>query len=88
MDQQHTPDPLGPWPAHAHTRHLAATRGTQHSSDCFIGHAVITRNVTQRFPLLDPLEHGCPRGGRDLPARIGLSLRVARQRYQQRIVKG
>jgi hypothetical protein len=45
-------------------------------------------DVTERLPLVDPLEHGCPRGGRDLPARIRYSLRVARQRHKQRIVKG
>jgi hypothetical protein len=71
----------------AHTSDLAATRSTQHSLDRLIGHAVLTRDVTERFSLLDPLEHDCPRGGWDLPARIGLGLRMARQRHQPRIVK-
>jgi hypothetical protein len=44
--------------------------------------------ATEWFPLLDPLKYGCPSGGWDLPARIGLSLRMVRQRYQQRMVKG
>src|SRR6266516_5647901 len=79
---------LATWVLRAHTSHLALTRGTQHPPDCFIGHAVITRNVTERFPLLNPLEHGSPFRGRDFPARIRCGLRVARQRYQQRIVKG
>ena len=39
-------------------------------------------------PLLDPLEHGCPCRGRDLPARIRDGLRVGRQSYQQRMVQG
>jgi len=59
----------------------------EHSPDRLIGH-VITGEVTERFPLLDPLEHGCPGRGRDLPARSRDNLRVARQRYQQRMVKG
>ena len=29
---------------------------------------VPTREVTQRVPLVDPLEHGCPCRGRDLEA--------------------
>ncbi len=61
---------LARWVIRAHTSHLAATRGTQHTPDRLIGHAVITRDVTERFPLLDPLEHGCPCRGRDFPARI------------------
>jgi hypothetical protein len=72
----------------AHTSHLAATRGTQHTPNRLIRHAVIPRDVTERFPLLDTLEHGCPCRGRDLPARIRDSLRVARQRQQPRMVKG
>jgi hypothetical protein len=39
-------------------------------------------------PLLDPLKHGCPCRGRDLPARIRYGLRVARQRQKPRMVKG
>jgi hypothetical protein len=55
----------------AHTSHLASTRcSTQHPPDRLIGHAVSTRDVTERFPLLDPLQHGCPCRGWDLPARI------------------
>jgi hypothetical protein len=76
------------WVIRAHTSHLAATSNTQHSPDRFIRHAVIKRDVTQRFSLLDTLEHGAPCRGRDLPARIRYSLRVARQRQKQRIVKG
>jgi hypothetical protein len=72
----------------AHISHLAATRGTEYTTDCLIGHAVITRDITKRFPLLDTPEHGCPFRRRDLPARIRYNLRVARQRHQQRIVKG
>ena len=72
----------------AHLSHLAATRGTQHSPDRLIRHTVITGDVTERFSLLDPLEHGCPCRGRDLPARIRSGLRVARQRHQQWMVKG
>jgi hypothetical protein len=66
------------WVICAHTSHLAATRGTQYTPDRLRRHAVITRDVTERFPLLDPLEHGCPGRGRDLPARIRFGLRVAR----------
>ncbi len=62
----------------AHTSHLPATSGSQHTPDRLIGHAVIARDVTERFSLLDTLEHGCPFRGRDLPARIRGSLRVAR----------
>src|SRR5260370_39659864 len=91
MDLEHTTDLLHPLPAHAdaacgilatwviraHTSHLA-TSGTQYTPDRLIRYAVITRDVTERFPLLDPLEHGCPCRGRDLPARISYGLRVAR----------
>jgi hypothetical protein len=49
---------------------------------------VPTGDVTEWFPLLDTLEHDTPLRGWDLPARIDLSLRVSRQRNQQRIVKG
>ena len=45
-------------------------------------------DVTERVSLLDTLEHGCPCRGRDLPARIRSGVRVAKQRYQQRMVKG
>jgi hypothetical protein len=45
-------------------------------------------DVTEWFSLLDPLEHGSPFCRRDLPARIGSGVKVARQRCQQRIVKG
>jgi hypothetical protein len=80
------------YPCHAadpsHTSHLAATRGTQHSPDRLIGHAVITRDVAQRFPLFNTLEHSCPCRGRDLPARIRYGLRVGRQRQKPRMVKG
>jgi hypothetical protein len=72
----------------AHTSHLAATSSTQHSPDRLIRHAVIMRDVTERFPLLDPLEHGFPFRGSDLPARISFGMRVARQRHKQRLVKG
>jgi hypothetical protein len=72
----------------AHTSHLAATRGTQHSPNHLIRYAVIMRNVTERFPLLDPLEHSCPCRGRDLPARIKDGVRVVRQRQKPRMVKG
>ena len=44
--------------------------------------------MTERFSLLGPLEYGSPGRGRDLPARIRDSLRVARQSHQQRLVKG
>ena len=71
----------------AHLSHLAATRGTQHTPDRLIRHAVIPGDVTQGFSLLDTLEHGSPFRGRDLPARISYGLRVARQRYQHWIVK-
>ncbi len=95
-------DLLRPLPAHAdavsgmqaiyvtrtHTSHLATTRSTQHSPDRFIRHALIPRDVTERFSLLDSLEHGCPFRGRNLPARIRYGLRVERQSYQQRMVKG
>ncbi len=84
---QTLPAMLATWVLHAHTSHLAAMRGTQHTPDRLIRHAVITRDVTERFPMLDPLEHGSPCRGRDLPARIRYGLRVARQKYQQRMVK-
>jgi hypothetical protein len=54
--------------APAHTSHLPAPSGTQHPTDRLIGHAIITRDVTERFPLLDPLEHSFPYRGRDLEA--------------------
>ena len=78
------------WPGEirAHTSLLAATRGPQYTPDRLIRHTVITSDVTERFPLLDPLEHGCPCRGWNLPARIRFGVRVARQRYQQRMVKG
>ncbi len=79
---------LAMWIIRAHTSHLAATRSTQHSPDRLIRHAVITRDVTERFSLLDTLEHGSPFRGRDLPARISYCMRMARQRHQQRMVKG
>jgi len=44
--------------------------------------------VTEWFSLLDTLEYGSPLREWDLPARIGSSLRVVRQRYRQRMVKG
>jgi hypothetical protein len=47
----------------------AATRSTQHPPDRLIGRTAITCKVTERLPLLDPLEYGCPHGGRDLPAK-------------------
>ena len=51
---------LARWLIHAHTSHLAVTRSTQHPSDRLIGHAVSTRDLSQRFTLLDPLQHGQP----------------------------
>ena len=71
---------LATWLIRAHTSHLAATRGTQHTPDRLRRHTVITREVTERLPLLDPLEHGFPCRGRDLPARSRYGVRVARQR--------
>ena len=79
---------LATWVIWAHTSHLAATRGTQHTPDRLIRHAVITRDVTERFPLFDTLEHGFPCRERDLPARISYCMRVARQRQKPRMVKG
>ncbi len=73
---------LAMWVIRAHTSHLAATRGTQHTPDRLIRHAVIPRDVSERFPLLDTLDHGFPCRGRDLPARIRCGLRMARQRHQ------
>jgi hypothetical protein len=46
---------LAMWVIRAHTSYLAATRSTQHAPDRLIGYAVITRDVTQRFSLLDTL---------------------------------
>ncbi len=79
---------LTTWVIRAHTYHLAATRGTQHTPNRFIRHAVITGNLSQWFPLLDTLEHSRPCRGRDLPARIRDGLRVARLRQKPRMVKG
>ena len=76
------------WVIRAHTSHLVATCGPQHSPDRLIRHAALTGDVTERFPLLDTLEHGFPGRGRDLPARIRCGLRVVRQRQKPRIVKG
>ena len=76
------------WVIRAHTCHLAATRGMQHPPYRLIRHAVITRDVTERFPLLDTLEDCFPRRGRDLPARIRDGVRVGRQRQKPRMVKG
>ena len=72
----------------AHPSHLAATRGTQHSPDRLIRHTIIGGDVTERFPLLDTLEHGSPCRGWDLPARIRCGLSMAKQRQKPRIVKG
>lgn len=45
----------------------AATRSTEYTTDCLIGHAVITRDATERFTLLNPT-------GARLPiARVGSS---------------
>jgi len=100
MDLELTQDPLRPLPAHAargvlatgviraHTSHLAATRGVKYPPDCLIRHAVITSDVPEGFPLIDPLEDGRPGRGRDLPARVRDGLRVARQRQKPRMVKG
>jgi hypothetical protein len=71
----------------AHTSHLPAPSGTQHTPDRLIRHAVITGNLSKWLSLLDPLEHGFPCRGRDLPARIRDGLRVARQRQKTRMVK-
>jgi hypothetical protein len=53
---------VSPWRGliRAHTSHSVAMGGTQDTPDRLIGHAIITCDVTQRFPLLDTLEHGCP----------------------------
>jgi hypothetical protein len=102
LNLEHTTHLLRPLPTHADAvcgilaicviyariSHLAATCSTQHSSDSFIRHAVIIRDVTERFSLLDTLQHGSPFRGRDLPARIRYSLRVAGQRQKPRMVKG
>ena len=65
---------LATWVIRVHTSHLAATRGTQHTPDLLIRHAVITRDVTERFPLLDTLEHGFPcRGWRGRDRSLGWS---------------
>jgi len=79
---------LDRWLIRAHTSHLATTCGAQHPPNRLIRHAVITRDVTYRFPPLDTLEHSRPCRGRDLPARIRDGLRVARQRQKPRMVKG
>jgi hypothetical protein len=92
MDLEHTTDMLRPLPAYAdaactilttlviraHMSHLAATRRSQYPPDRLIRYAVIMGNLTERFPLLDPPEHGCPCQRRDLPARISYGLRVVR----------
>ncbi len=99
LDQEHTPEPLRPLSAHVDAAcstdqvgdpgsHIPLSGDAQHSPDRLIRHAVITGDVTERFPLLDPLEHGSPLRGRDLPARIRYSLKVAGQRQKPRIVKG
>ncbi len=46
---------------------------------------MITREVTDPFPMLDTLEYGFPYRGWDLPARLRYGLRVARQRHKQRL---
>jgi hypothetical protein len=67
---------------------VSSESGTQHTSGRLIRHAVITGDVTERFPLLDTLEYGNPSRGWDLPTRIRYSLMVAKQTHEQRIVKG
>jgi hypothetical protein len=47
---------------------LSGESGTQYTADRLIRHAVIMGDVTERPPLFDPLEHGCPCGGLDLEA--------------------
>jgi hypothetical protein len=93
-DREHTMDSHRALPAHAddacgilatrltcaHTSHLAATSGTQHTADRLIRHAVISRDVTERFSLLDTPKHGFPCRGRDLPTRIRCGLRVTKLR--------
>ena len=79
---------LAMWVIRAHTSHLAATRSPQDTPNRLIRHAVIPRDVTKRFSLLDSLEHVFPFRGRDLPARIRDSLTVATQRQKPRMVEG
>jgi hypothetical protein len=45
-------------------------------------------NLSQRLPLFNTLEYGCPGRGRDLPARIRNSWEIARQGNTQRMIKG
>src|SRR5205814_6993759 len=84
---QMLPAMLAKWVLLAHTPYSEAMRGTQHSPDRLIRHPIITGDVTERFPLLDSLEHGCPYRRLYLPVRISYGLRVARQSHQQRKVK-
>src|SRR5436190_16532742 len=100
--REHTPDLLRPLPAYAdtvcsteqvgdpcsHVPRSGDERHEVHAGLPHITHAVITSDATERFPLLDPLEHGRSFRGRDLPARIRSSVRVVRQRHKPRIVKG
>ncbi len=79
---------LTTWLIRADMSHLAATSSTQHPPNRLIRHTVITSDVTERFPLLDPLEHCSPFRGRDLPARISYVIMEVRQRQQPRMVKG
>ncbi len=79
---------LATWVIRAHMFHLAATRGPQHTPNRLIRHTVITRDVTEWFSLLGPLEHSRPCRGRDLPARIRDGVRVTRHRQKPRMVKG
>jgi hypothetical protein len=59
---------LATWEMRTHRCHLVATRSMQHTPDRLIRHAIITCDVTERFPLLDTLDHSCPCRGRDLEA--------------------
>jgi hypothetical protein len=101
LDQERAPEPLRPLSAHvdaacstdqvgdpgSHIPLSADVRPAVHG-----GPPHTTRRTHERcdgaVPLLDTLEHGSPLRGRDLPARIRYSLKVAGQRHEQRIVKG
>ncbi|MFL5659128.1 MAG: hypothetical protein ACJ8CB_33710 [Ktedonobacteraceae bacterium] len=101
LDQERAPEPLRPLSAHVDAACSTDQVGDPGSHIPLSGdvrpavhdgppHTTrpLTSDVTERFPLLDTLEHGSPLRGRDLPARIRYSLKVAGQRHEQRIVKG
>jgi len=61
---------LARWVIRAHMSHLVTTSSTQHTPDRLIRYAVITGDVTDRFPLLDTKYYGRPFSNRYFLVRV------------------